>query len=355
MAKEKETPKMTLDEYQQKYTSHENIAVAKNFLFILGAAIGLIFVVALFFLVLRLYEIHPIAGYVGIGVSVLIFLFGYLVPILKLQNTKAFQTNVKLTTAGNAKRYNKKLREDIAEQMIDVTVKTDSVGWYSDDLVGKLAVARHKKDDQALKETLTKIYDKDVKNAANKMIRKSAIKVGLATALSQSEYLDTLFVLVYDLKLIKDLVFLYGYRPSDVQMAKIYKNVLANALVAYGVNSATTGVGKSLNSALSNIAGNAARSGNIVAATIGSVVGGIAGTALESTIQYAVNSAFTSIIGFQTKKYLVKEYKLQDILDDIELVESEDEQLKMIAAIENEVKKEATKKTKVTKQKLVTE
>lgn len=90
----------------------------------------------------------------------------------------------------------------------------------------------------------------------------------------------------------------------------------------------------------------ASKSGNLVAATIGSVVGGIAGSALESSLQYIVNSTFTTILGFQTKKYLVREYRLQEVLDNVELVETDDEQIKLIASIEHEVKEKAAKKQK---------
>lgn len=76
---------------------------------------------------------------------------------------------------------------------------------------------------------------------------------------------------------------------------------------------------------------------------------------IESAIQGFVNSTFTAIIGFQTKQYLAKEYKLQDILDQIELVESEDEQIELIKSIEHEVKEKAAKKTKVDKKDLVTD
>lgn len=346
MKKISEKDKITLEEYQQRYSHSDNAELARSILFILGSAIGVGIIVALFFVVLRLYELHPIAGYIGIALAILIFVFFYLIPIIKIGTTKTFMTNIKASNARQAKRHNKALREQIADKMIDVTIKTDNVGWYSDELVGQLAIARHTRNDKELKSILNKIYQKDVKNAANRMIKKSAVRVGLATALSQSEYLDTLFVLVYDLKLIKDIVYLYGYRPSDSQMLKIYQSVFANALIAYGINSATNSIGKSLNSAISSVFDSASKSGNLVAATIGSVVGGIAGSALESSLQYIVNSTFTTILGFQTKKYLVKEYRLQDVLDNVELVESEDEQIKLIASIEHEVKEKAAKKQK---------
>ena len=102
--------------------------------------------------------------------------------------------------------------------MIDVTLQTEDISWYSDSLVNQLALARQTRNDGKLKETLTEIYKKDVKSAANKMINRTAVKVGVATALSQSEYIDTLFVLIYDLKLIKDIVFfiwLSSFRYTD--------------------------------------------------------------------------------------------------------------------------------------------
>lgn len=355
MKKAPEKKKLSLEEYQQKYTSSENMAVAKTFLFILAAAVGIIVIVALFFVVVRLFELHEIAGYAGIGAAVLVFIFLYLVPVIKLKNMKSFQTNIKASTARQAQKHNKKLREEIADKIIDVTTNTNDISWYSDALVGKLAIARHTKNDQDLKNILGEIYKKDVKNAAKNLIRKSAVKVGVATALSQSEYLDTLFVLVYDLKLIKDIVFLYGYRPSDTQMAKIYKTVLTNSLISYGLNSATTGIAKSVNTVISNMADSASRSGNIFTSAIGSVVGGLAGTVVEAALQGTVNSVFTTIIGLQTKKYLVKEYNLQDILDNVELVETEEEQAQLITSIEHEVTEKATKKVKNAKQALITE
>ncbi|MGE4342314.1 MAG: YcjF family protein [Bacilli bacterium] len=336
--KKQEEKKITLEEYQKKYTSTENIAAAKTFLFILGAGLGIIIATALFFVVLRLFEIHEIAGYCGIAAAILIFILFYIVPLTKLKNMPSFKTNVKGMNARRAQKHNKKLREDIADKMIDVTLQTEDISWYSDSLVNQLAVARQIRNDGKLKETLTEIYKKDVKNAANKMINRTAVKVGVATALSQSEYIDTLFVLIYDLKLIKDIVFLYGYRPSDTQMVKIYKTVLTNAVVAYGLSSATNNVGKIVSKVISS-----------------PVVSAFAGPVIESAIQGFVNSTFTAIIGFQTKQYLAKEYKLQDILDQIELVESEDEQIELIKSIEHEVKEKAAKKTKVDKKDLVTD
>ena len=71
--------------------------------------------------------------------AVIVFVFGYLVPVIKLKNMKAFMTNVTGANARQAQRYNKRMREDIADKMIDIADKTQGVSWYSDKLLGKLS------------------------------------------------------------------------------------------------------------------------------------------------------------------------------------------------------------------------
>ena len=78
---EKEPGKLTLEEYQKKYSKPVNEKVAKTFLFVFAAAIGIVIFFCLFLIVLRLFELHQIAGYVGIGVAVLIFIFVYIVHL----------------------------------------------------------------------------------------------------------------------------------------------------------------------------------------------------------------------------------------------------------------------------------
>lgn len=309
----KDPSKLTLEEYQRKYSKPVNEKMAKTFLFVFAAAIGIVVFFCLFLIVLRLFEIHKIAGYVSIPVAVLIFIFVYVVPLVKIHEAKPFITNVDSSNAREAQKYNKALRENIADKMIDLKAKTQGVTWYSEANVGKLAIARQTHDDKGLKDALTQTYETDVKEAANRMIRDHAFKVGVTTALSQSDKIDTLFVVTYDLSLIKDLIYLYGFRPSDTQLMKCYQSVIADALIAYGLGNATgalaTGVVKKM--------GNMAESVPIL--------GGLVSTVIDSVTQGVVNASLTVIIGFQTKKYLMKEYRLQDILDTVELPTEEEE------------------------------
>lgn len=327
--KEKEEKKLTLEEYESKYTKRQNVKAIKAFLFIFAAAIGVVVFAAFLIIVLKVFEINEIAGYVSIGVATILYIVIYLYPVIKIARTGAFITNVNHSNVKKAKRHNKKLREEIADKIIDFTAKTEGIGWYSDELVGKIAIARHSNDNSALKAALSELYDKDVKKTANKIIREHSLKVGLATALSQSAVLDTLFIATYELNLIKELVFLYGFRPSEARLMRIYANVLKNSLIAYGVqnvmDNVATGVVQKIGGVLSSIP--------LLGAAVSTVIG--------SASQAIINGALTVIIGYQTKIYLKKEYKLQDILDNVDFdIESEE---KMLSEVKLDISKSASK------------
>ena len=70
-------------------------------------------------------------------------------------------------------------------------------------------------------------------------------------------------------------------------------------------------------------------------------------TAIGSVSQGVINGAMTCVIGVQTKKYLIKEYRLQDILDDIQLDDDEEDK-KLLQDVTKEISDNAKKKKKTT-------
>ena len=329
----KENKKMTLEEYEKKYSHRQNTKAIRSFLLLIEVIIGLAVAAILFFVDLKLFEIHKIAGYVGIGVSILVFIFLYIVPIVKIRQTKSFEVNVNRYNAASAKKHNKELREEIADKFIEFSETTDGVGWYNSELIGKLAIARHTNNDLETKKVLTKIFETDVNKTSRSIIREHAIQVGLVTAISQSEHIDTMFMALYELNLIKRLVFLYGFRPSDAKLMKIYMNVLHNALITYGLQSIAdnlaTGIVQKIGGALSSIP------------ALGSVVS----TVISSASQGVINGGLTVIIGHQTMKYLNDEYHLQEVLDNVEVDDIDEKEMML------EVKDDIIKQTKTLKKK----
>jgi uncharacterized membrane protein YcjF (UPF0283 family) len=247
------------------------------------------------------------------------FVLFYIVPLVKIHKLPVFETQVDSRNARSAQNHNRKMREQLADNMIDFAAETDNIGWYDESRIGKLAIARQRNDNDGLRHALTEIYDIDVRKMADKLIRTAASKVGVFTALSQSDHLDTAIVAMYELNLVKDLLYLYGYRPSEPRLMRIYASVVRDSLIAYGASASAPTIVHSITDSLAPSLG---------------ILGGILGTIIGSTSQGLINGALTVVIGVQTKRYLKLEYHLQDLLDGIEL---EDNEAVLIQEVEKDI------------------
>lgn len=322
--------KMTIYDYERLYTKRENVRGARLFMGFACGVIGVFLFVVLLMLFLKVYEVNPYVGY-GVGaICLLIFIFFFIVPLVRILKTGYFITNVNAYTAAKAKRHNKKLRHDIAKKIIDLTANVDGVGWYDSETVGKLAIALQTNDEEGVKGNLTALYKGSVKKSARDLIFKSSMRSAMYSAVSQAATIDAALVVFVNLQLVKDLVFLYGFRPSDAKLAKIFLRVLQNSLIAYGMG------GMQL--------------GNSVVKTMGKAVEGIPllGTAIaaivDSSVQGLTNGTLTTVIGFQTIKFMNDEYRLQNILDGIEVAETQEEFEEACAELEKELKRDRRKK-----------
>lgn len=317
--------KMTIYDYEQKYVKRQNVRGAKVVLRLVSAVIGVFLFACLFFMSMRVWEINEYAGYGTGAVCLVLYVCLFIVPMVKVMKSDYFIVNVNAYTAGAAKKHNKKLRREIADKIIDLTGKVEGVGWYDSKVVGEMAIALKTGDDKKVTGCLSDLYANSVKKSAKDLIFKSSLKSATYSALSQTSKVDAALVVVLNLQLVKDLVFLYGFRPSDAKLVKIFGTVLQNSLIAYGLG----GV----------------KIGNSIVKTMGDAVKGIPllGTAIsvlvDSSVQGLTNGVLTAVIGYQTIKYLNQEYKLQQILDGIELAETDAELKATCEEIENELKK----------------
>ena len=174
------------------------------------------------------------AGIAAIVVSCLLFIIFYIVPLVKILRYPAFQTNVNAKTARAAQKHNRAVRHEVAEKIIDFTAKVEGAGWYDSAVVGAMAIALKTGDEASLMKAMTALYGDSVKKSAKDLIFRGALKSASYSALSQTSRVDALLVAFINLQLVKDLVFLYGFRPSDARLVKIFCRVLQNSLIAYG-------------------------------------------------------------------------------------------------------------------------
>lgn len=316
---------MTIYDYEDRYVRRQNSRGARLILFVAAGLVGVFLGWCLLSITLQIWAIHPYAGYAAAAISVLLFIFIYIVPVVKIYRSDYFMTNVNSRHAGAAKRHNKRVRRNIAAKIIDFNASVDGAGWYDDKIVGDMEVALKSGDDASLKLALTALYKGKIKKTAKEIIFKNALKSAAYSALSQSSRIDAALVIVVNLQLVKDIVFLYGFRPSDARLVKIFAGVMQNALIAYGLGSVKIGNG------IVKTMGDAAKGIPFLGTAISALV--------DSSIQGLTNGTMTAVIGFQTIKYLNKEYNLQNILDGIEVAETEADFKETCEEIEEELRR----------------
>lgn len=321
---EKIPEKLTIYEYEQKYSKRENVRGAKLILKLVSAAIGVFLFFCLFSVTKEVFDINFYAGIGAAAVSVLLYIFLFIVPLVKIIRTRHFEVNVNAHTARAAQAHNRKVRREIADKIIELTAKVEGVGWYDAAEVGKLAIAVKADDEKGIMNSLTALYTGSVKKSAHDLIFRTSLKSGMYSALSQTNKIDAMLVAVLNLQLVKDIVFLYGFRPSDAKLVRIFGRVLQNSLVAYGLGGVKIG-----NSVVQTM-GNAVKGIPLLGAAISSIV--------DSSVQGLTNGVLTTVIGYQTIKYLSEEYRLQEILDGVEITETEEQLQETCAELERELK-----------------
>ncbi len=325
MKNNKNDEKMTIYEYEERYVKRRNERGARVLIWVIAGVIGVFLAWCLLSITLQLWNINVYAGYAAAAVSVILYALLFIVPLVKIFRLNYFKTNVNAAHAAAAKRHNRRVRRDIAAKMVDFGTKVESAGWYDDAVLAELAANLAQNDDEGIKRSLTALYSGRVKKTARDYIFRYALKSAAYSAISQSSRTDAALVAVVNLQLIKDIVFLYGFRPSDTQLLKIFAAVVRNSLVSYGLGSLKLGNG------IVKTMGDAAKGIPFLGSAISALV--------DSSVQGLTNGTLTAVIGFQTIRYLNKEYKLQNILDGVEVSESEEELKETCEEIETELKK----------------
>ncbi len=322
--------KMTIYEYEEKYVKRQNSRGAALIVKLIATLTGVLLFACLFSIAYRVYEINMYAGIAAAAVCLVVYVFLFIFPLVKILKTDYFRTNVNSRHAAEAQRHNRRVRKNIAEKIIDFNASVDGAGWYSDEAVTRLEAAFRLGDDEGIKRELTGLYKGSVKATARSIIGKASLRSGMYSALSQSSTADAALIAVVNLQMIKDIVFLYGFRPSDTRLIKIFVKVLQNSLIAYGLGGFKIGNGvvKTLGDAIKGIP----------------VLGSAISVIVDSSVQGLANAALTAVMGFQTLKYLNYEYRLQDILDGVEIAETESELEQTIGDVEQQLKHSASRK-----------
>ncbi|HLT00335.1 MAG TPA: DUF697 domain-containing protein [Acholeplasma sp.] len=172
----------------------------------------------------QLATLHPYVSYGFYGLAVILIWFLLIRPVLIILFSPAFSID---TTLDSHPRKTYKTFKLVAKRLLD-----------NDDLPAgeKELIKKSLKDPKALRDALNHAYNHHIKKQMNQVIRNHAKTVMVSTAISQNGRLDFITVIVVNLRMIKDLVVMCGFRPSYRNLSKLVINVFTTALIAEGLD-----------------------------------------------------------------------------------------------------------------------
>ena len=169
----------------------------------------------------RLQLIHPYVSYGFYGlVFVLVFIL-LIRPLYVILIKQTFNIQTSLDEGSNLRLLKQSARRIL------------NYDFVSDEDKSKIKETLH--DGKALIPVLSNVYQGPIKKEMAKRMRHHAKTVMVSTAISQNGRLDFITIMHVNLRMIKELVELSGFRPSYQQLAKLSVNVITTALVAEGL------------------------------------------------------------------------------------------------------------------------
>ena len=294
----------SIHEYEDdniKVETRKSISYAlESFVFICG----LLIISLMLSISISLKNINLYLYYISLVVFLVLFIWFYVRPIVLIIKMDNFEIDREKDTS-IIRRHNTKVRKNIAKKIVEFQKNVKKSNWYDQSCVDKINEALNKNDDGLIYKYLTELMNRSIYKASDRIIIKSAIQSGLYAAVSPSPNVDALLILSTNFKMIKDLVFLYGFRPTEPKLIRIAISVLFSSLAAYhleGIKVGTVIGGKALSKSLPFLSGGAEYLTN-------------------AGIQAIINASITMWIGYKTIDYLKKEYKIQSLFENIELLD----------------------------------
>ena len=203
-------------------------STAKTLWYLIAIGMLTIFFIILVSSVLNLGDristgIHPIASYVFYVIVVLLVWFLILNPIRIVVFSPAFSIE---TTLDSKSRRNYHVYKRVAKKLVQSEYLSETE---------KNRIKATMGDYDELRLSINHILDHSMKKEINKKIRNSAKTVLISTAVSQNGKLDAFSIIVVNIRMIKDIVVMCGFRPSFKNLARLTVSVLTTALIADGL------------------------------------------------------------------------------------------------------------------------
>lgn len=210
----------------------------------------------------KVSELHPWAGYVFYGIIGIITLCIVIIPTLRIIFTPEMKghkvKNIHDMSAEELDKYIEQLRLS-KEQRTHIAQAND-------------------------RSDVVKAILDERKEQADDIIRSTAETVFVITAVSQNKSVDMISTLSMNVRMISRLIRQQGYRPSYIQLFKLYVSVISSSIIIGSVDELMDDI------------------------DLGSLVGmtglKLAGSILKSGANGAANAYITLKVGKSTIKYL---------------------------------------------------
>jgi uncharacterized membrane protein YcjF (UPF0283 family) len=311
-------------EYQETITRSKEAKRNRLILIALSVAVYLLGLGIFATIVQTIHQINEIAGIV-VGITLLVcYTICFVIVLVGIYSKESFdiqqrkKSNVKFSERRNnhvrfsiarnikdqslvldylEKEQNKEyLSHKEAEKVESFEIIIEIASRYPDHIP-----SYQSEDSIALSNALSIAMGKDgvLYKKAKSLIMKRAMQTGCLTALSQNAMVDMSIVAIKDIQLIKDLIWLYGFRPDNAEMTRIMLKVLRNVCISIGLN---------------NIPKHANMIGKIFNKDSNNFLVQLFGQVLDMSAQFVGNGTMTYLIGRYTIKVLLHQYHLQEIL-----------------------------------------
>lgn len=323
-------------EYQEEVTHSREEKRNRVILVALSIALYLLGLGIFAIIVQTILEMNQMAGIIVGATLLAIYTICFIVIIVKIFSKHSFDLEFRKRKDGHfSERTNNKVRWEIARNIAEQSAVLNYLEKKEDKKVlsageaakiqsfhtiqrlsqkypGKRFPGSHSKDSKELAEALEVSMRKDgvIYAKAKSIILKRSLSTGCLTALSQNTMMDASVVVVKNMQLVKDLIWLYGFRPTNSEMNKILGKVVKSVCLSIGLNTmqkGTTVAGKLFNK----------ESNNLLIQLLGQ--------ALDMGAQFFGNGAMTYMVGKYTVNAMLSQYRIQDVyrLKDLEEYEME--------------------------------
>ena len=250
---------------------------SKYFLYVLAIGCLIVFAIFLVSSVLEIGERFSTLGdfgiYIEVGFYILVLLLVYFLIIRPIVIIVSSPDLSIVTTMDEMDSRAVAIYKRVAKNI----VKNNNLAEED-----KILLLDYKANDELLINLHT-VFHKSIKPEINKIIINNAKLVLISTAICQNARVDSISVFVLNLKMIKELVEVCGFRPSMRNLSKLTIKVFGTSLIAEGLNNIKLTDVIPMNS-VTNVP--------------------VVGKMLDSVTQGAANALITLRIGCVTRRYL---------------------------------------------------